>query len=120
MTQSDREIIACVSLQRLAEGLCHFRDCVRGIPWPRFAETGNTGGGAPRHSCARSDQTVRLETKEETQGIAFYLGQFQLFPRPLKDWDIPSAYPRSAVFAGRRAIEAEAVAARAADIASLC
>jgi hypothetical protein len=45
---------------------------------------------------------------------------FSLFAQPLSGWDIPSAYARSAVFAGRRAIEGKAVAARAADIASLC
>ena len=78
------------------------------------------GGGAPGHSCARSDQTVRLETKEETQGMAFYLGQFH-FVRPTAfRLGHSLRYARSAVLAGRRAIEGKAVAARAADIASLC
>ena len=63
---------------------------------------------------------MRLETKEETQGMAFSLGQFHFVGPTAFRLGHSLRYARSAVFAGRRAIEGKAVAARAADIASLC
>ena len=52
--------------------------------------------------------------------MAFYLGQFQIFHPTAFMLEHSLRYARPAVFAGRRAIEEKAVAARAADIASLC
>ena len=43
-------------------------------PFRRKGEHGR--GPTPGHRWVRSDQTVRLETKEETQGMAFNLSQF--------------------------------------------
>ena len=91
-----------------------------GYPGPVSKKRGTGRGPTPGHRCVRSDQTVRLETKEETQGIAFNVCQFQLVHSSACRLALSLLYARSAVFAGRRAIEAEAVAARAADIASLC
>ena len=43
----------------MAEGLCHF-SAYGGLVDTLARRRRDTGGGAPRHSGARSDQTVRL------------------------------------------------------------
>ena len=85
-----------------------------------FCRNGEHGRGpTPRLSCARSDQTVRLGTKERAHGMEFDLHLVLFMPSIAYGLGPSLRYARSAVLAGRKATELKIVAARAADVASL-
>jgi len=63
---------------------------------------------------------VRLERKNKYKEGPFNFANCGWSALPLEGWDIPSAYARSAAFAVRWCFGPKEMAARAADIASLC